>query len=115
MIHPATLDNCLRRLDTMAGETYRRDFRVTAQLARRIIRDLTASAASDDRRLDFIAKRISESAAVRPQMVYRLRSTGEYRWMRADAASAKRIPARQWVGTYDAGNDWRLILEDLQS
>jgi hypothetical protein len=97
----------------MAGETYRRDFRATAQLAKRVIRQLATDATGTERRLDFIAQRISEATAARPQLVYRTQATGEYRWMGAAGKGAARVPAKQIVGTYTMGADWRDIREDL--
>lgn len=113
MIHTATLDNCLRRLDQLANGTYRKDFRDTASLARRVIVDLCKAPDEAGARLGAIANRISERAAVKPQLVYRSKRSGTIHWISADAASAARIPHEQRVGIYDAGNDWRQVLADL--
>lgn len=111
----ARIDDALRRLDSMASSTYRLDFRVTAQAARRVIMDLIAQDVSEDRRLAYLAKTICDKAAVRPQLVYRLQRTGQIRTVRVDSEHYSRIPHSQHIGEYDHGADWRDVAEDLKA
>lgn len=112
MINARTVDHCLRRLDALADSTYRKDFRDTANMARKMIARLLAEKPAVVN-LEAIAQQISEQAANRPVIVYRTKKTGAIRWQAAHTASVVRIPESQIVGTYNAGADWRNIWEDL--
>ncbi len=114
MIDQALIDSTLRRLQAMNTPTMRRDWLVTVQMAQRCINDLLKGDIDETRRLRYIAKQIADRAAVKPVMVYRLKRTGEFRWQSAHSPSAVRVNPEQIIGTYDAGADWRDILEDLR-
>ena len=107
------INSCLRKLDSLADSTYRRDFRDTANLARQVIRGLLLETSDETVRVELIAQKISERAAATPQMVYRTKKTGELRWVSASAPSASRVKPEQIVGVFDAGNDWRVIHANL--
>ena len=115
MIDAPMIDKTLRRLDAMDSPTLRRDYLVTVQLAKRCINDLMKGEVTEHRRLSYIAKQISDRAAVKPVLVYRTLKTGEFRWQSAHVPSAARIRDDQIIGTYDEGADWRDILSDLQA
>lgn len=115
MIDARMLDDVMKRLDTMGAPAVRRDYRVTAQLAARVISDLTKGSVDDTRRLSFVAHQIQDRATVRPQVVYRTMRTGEIRWLSEAAATTVRIKPEQVIGHYNAGANWRDILADLQA
>lgn len=108
------IDSVLRRLDAMAASTYRQEFRHTAIMARRVIRQLCLAASGEKRVRRLIADQISDAANVRPVTVYTTKKTGQIRWMRADAPSLARIPESQIIGTYDYLADVRHIAADLE-
>ena len=115
MIDARMLDDALRRLESMGKPHIRRDFRVTAQLAMRVITDLSKGSVDDTRRLSFVAHQICDTAAKSPQVVYRTQRTGEIRWMSEKAITTARIRHHQIIGTYDLGADWRDVLEDIRA
>jgi hypothetical protein len=113
MIPATMLDDCLKRLRVMSAGTVRRDYRLTAQLAARVISELSKAGADDERRLRFLAMTICDRAAKNPQIVYTTKRTGEVRTLAANAATAKRIRPESVIGCYDAGANWKDVLEDL--
>lgn len=105
----------MKRLRVMSADTVRRDYRATAQIAARVISDLTRAAPDDQRRLRFIAMTVCDRAAKHRQIVYTTKRTGEIRMLSANAVTAKRIRPESIIGTYDHGANWRDVLEDLQA
>lgn len=106
------LDAVIKRLEAVERTRGRRDFKTTAKMARELLERLTDKTGAPDR-LKFLAEVVAEKAAERPILGYTTKKTEELRWISADAKRVDRIPQEQRVGVYDAGADYRSILEDL--
>jgi hypothetical protein len=108
----------LSGLDLIATHTHRVDFREAANLAKETLRILADSPKRKYRRASVkpatpqgLAVQIASAAAEEPVQVYRKRGGAV-----CMGRIGERIPKEaEFIGTYDAGANWRDILADLKA